>query len=288
MNKLKYYYGNESEQFSFFRIPKIIMKDKRFSHITNDAKILYGLMLDKMSLSLKNGWIDKYNRVYIIFTVETIMEELGCCRAKAVKCLSELSDTSGVGLIERVRRGQGKPDIIYVKNFVVDGNADKSELHSESEDSKIQNSEKQTSKSLESELLEVQKSDANNTEGSNTEDTTTTEDVVAAREIFKKYDLTEKDIRAILKVADNDISKCKAAETMLRAQKSHIGNLVGWIIKAIRDDYQSTGYSQTTNYSLYGTRNGSLYLSGNKNELRELEQMYMSQVRASSSTTKEI
>ena len=114
-----YYYGSESEQFSFYRVPKLLIKDSRFRGISSDAKLLYGLMLERMSLSIKNGWLDDKNRAYIIYTIDSVMEDLCCGKEKAVKILSELDNKKGIGLIERVRRGLGKPDLIYVKNFVI-------------------------------------------------------------------------------------------------------------------------------------------------------------------------
>lgn len=112
-----YYYGCEAEQYAFYRIPKLLITDERFRGISTDAKLLYGLMLDRMSLSLKNGWLDDENRVYIYFTVEEVMEQMNCMSQKATKMLAELDSRNGIGLIERVRRGQGKPSIIYVKDF---------------------------------------------------------------------------------------------------------------------------------------------------------------------------
>ena len=114
---LPYYYGQEAEQFSFYRIPKLLITDPKYKSISTDAKLLYGLMLDRMSLSLKNGWVDDENRVFIYFPVEQIMELMNCKSEKASKLLSELDRVKGIGLIERVRQGQGKPSIIYVKNF---------------------------------------------------------------------------------------------------------------------------------------------------------------------------
>lgn len=73
-----YYYGIEAEQFSFYRVPRLLIKDERFKGLSSDAKLLYGLMLDRMSLSMKNGWLDDENRAYIIYTVDAIMEDLGC------------------------------------------------------------------------------------------------------------------------------------------------------------------------------------------------------------------
>ena len=83
-----YFYGAESEQFSFYRIPKVLFTEERFKAISAEAKVLYGLLLDRMSLSAKNGWQDKENRVYIIFTIEDIMEAMGCADQKAGKEIS--------------------------------------------------------------------------------------------------------------------------------------------------------------------------------------------------------
>ena len=115
--KLDYYYGIEAEQFSFYRVPRLLIKDDRFKGLSSDAKLLYGLMLDRMSLSMKNGWLDNENRAYIIYAVENIMEDLGCSKPTCIKIIRELDADKGIGLIEKKRRGLGKPDIIYVKNF---------------------------------------------------------------------------------------------------------------------------------------------------------------------------
>ena len=116
--QFEYFYGGEAEQFSFFRIPKLLFRDEAFKSISTDAKVLYGLMLDRMSLSLKNGWMDTEGRVYIIYTIADIMEDMNCADQKAGKLLTELDNNKGIGLIERKRQGLGKPNIIYVKNFV--------------------------------------------------------------------------------------------------------------------------------------------------------------------------
>lgn len=115
-----YFYGTEADQFSFYRIPKALFKDDYFKNLSSDAKILYGLMLDRMSLSIKNQWFDDQNRAYIYFSIEDIMELLNCGRNKAVKSLQELDDETGIGLIEKRRQGFGKVNIIYVKTFMVD------------------------------------------------------------------------------------------------------------------------------------------------------------------------
>ena len=90
--QLDYYYGIEAEQFSFYRVPRLLIKDERFKKLSSDAKLLYGLMLDRMSLSIKNEWFDEDNRAYIIYTIDSIMEDLGCGKEKAVKVLADRED----------------------------------------------------------------------------------------------------------------------------------------------------------------------------------------------------
>ena len=111
---LDYFYGQTGELFSFYRIPKALFQEPRFQSLSTDAKILYGILLDRMSLSVKNGWLDEQNRVFIIFTIEDVKRALCCADNKATKLLRELEK---FGLIERKRRGLGKPSLVYVKNF---------------------------------------------------------------------------------------------------------------------------------------------------------------------------
>ena len=111
---LDYFYGQSSELFPFYRIPELLFQDSRFQPLSTDAKTLYGILLDRMSLSARNGWLDKAGRVFIIYTVQEVQDSLGCADKKATKLLRELEE---YGLIERKRRGLGKPDLIYVKNF---------------------------------------------------------------------------------------------------------------------------------------------------------------------------
>ena len=112
-----YYYGDESSQFSFYRIPRQLITGQQFKKISTDAKLLYGLLLDRMGLSARNGWYDDAGRVYIFYTLDEIQEDLSCGHEKAVKLLSELDADKGCGLIERVKQGQGRPAKIYVKRF---------------------------------------------------------------------------------------------------------------------------------------------------------------------------
>ena len=111
---LDYFYGQSGELFSYFRIPKALFQDHRFRQLSTDARTLYGILLDRMSLSTKNGWLDEQGRVYIIYTVREVQESLCCAEHKAVKLFRELED---IDLIERKRRGLGRPSLIYVKDF---------------------------------------------------------------------------------------------------------------------------------------------------------------------------
>ena len=111
---LDYFYGQAGKLFSFYRIPKALFQEQRFQNLSTDAKTLYGILLDRMSLSVKNEWFDKQGRVFIIFTIEDVKRTLRCADNKATRLLRELEE---FGLIERKRRGQGKPCLVYVKNF---------------------------------------------------------------------------------------------------------------------------------------------------------------------------
>ena len=109
-----YFYGQSGELFSYFRIPKALFQDSRFRQLSTDARTLCGILLDRMSLSAKNNWLDEQGRVYIIYTVREVQESLCCAEHKAVKLFRELEQAN---LIERKRRGLGRPSLIYVKNF---------------------------------------------------------------------------------------------------------------------------------------------------------------------------
>ena len=157
---LDYFYGGQADLFSFYRLPKALFVDPRFRSISAESKILYGLLLDRMGLSAKNGWTDDSGRVYIIFTTEEIMEALYCADNKATKLMKELESC---GLIERKRRGLGKPSLIYVKNFI-----------SESSEPRIQNRDFHDSGTVKNATLESLKSrgiknNQNNTDLSETD-----------------------------------------------------------------------------------------------------------------------
>ena len=113
-----YFYEHEAEQFAFYMIPKEIVEDRPFCELSDGSKLLYSIILDRVKLSRKNGWIDDKNRVYIIFTVEEVQNTMRCAKQKATKLMQELET---IGLIEKKRQGLGKPNLLYVKNFVRKG-----------------------------------------------------------------------------------------------------------------------------------------------------------------------
>ena len=150
-----YFQGLESADFQFFHIPTALIKNKEYKGISTDAKLLYGLLLDRMSLSIRNDWRDARGRVYIIYSTKSVSEDLGCCQEKACKLMSELERA---GLIERRRLGQGKPSRIYVKQF-----------SSEVGKSEFKNTENTNSTICENRTLEVENSESNHTENKQTE-----------------------------------------------------------------------------------------------------------------------
>ena len=152
---LDYFYGQSGELFSYFRIPKALFHDCRFRQLSTDARTLYGILLDRMSLSVKNGWLDEQGRVYIIYTVREVQESLCCAEHKAVKLFRELEQ---LDLIERKRRGLGRPSLIYVKDF-----------SSGLPKAQVQNCPNSNSGAAESAILVQPKPQANKTDKNKTE-----------------------------------------------------------------------------------------------------------------------
>ena len=132
--KLNYFYKCEADQFTFYRLPKILVVNEMFSHISYGAKILYGLLLDRMGLSLSNHWHDEFGRAYIIYSIVEIMEDMNCSKATAIKMMSELEDA---GLLEKKRRGLGLANIIYLKKFIATENQEVQTLDFRSQDNQI-------------------------------------------------------------------------------------------------------------------------------------------------------
>lgn len=111
---LDYFYKEQAEMFAFYRIPMMLFTRDCFKELSCEAKLLYGILLSRMELSRKNGWLDQNGNVYIYFTIEEIMDALKCAHGKAGHLLKELVD---IGLLEKKRQGLGQPDRLYLKNF---------------------------------------------------------------------------------------------------------------------------------------------------------------------------
>ena len=210
-----YFYGQSGEMFSYFRVPKILFRDIKFKDLSTDAKTLYGILLDRMGLSVKNGWLDEQGRVYIIFPVQEVMDALGCADNKATKLFRELEK---FGLIERKRRGLGKPNLIYVKNFA---------------DPRFRNREKNGSGAADSAQQETAKSRGNKTEWNKTEGSepdpfsSDAEDELDERTRLEAYFMQSLEVDLLLRVCPDEedtihqivnllVDTCSSKRRMLR------------------------------------------------------------------------
>ena len=210
-----YFYGQSGEMFSYFRVPKILFRDIRFKDLSTDAKTLYGILLDRMGLSVKNGWLDEQGRVYTIFPVQEVMDALGCADNKATKLFRELEK---FGLIERKRRGLGIPNLIYVKNFA---------------DPRFRNREKNGSGAADSAQPEAAKSRGNKTEWNKTEGSepdpfsSDAEDEPDERTRLEAYFMQSLEVDLLLRVCPDDedtidqivnllVDTCSSKRRMLR------------------------------------------------------------------------
>ena len=193
---LDYFYGQSGELFSYFRIPKALFQDHRFRQLSTDARTLYGILLDRMSLSAKNGWLDEQGRVYIIYTVREVQESLCCAEHKAVKLFRELEDFD---LIERKRRGLGRPSLIYVKDF-----------SSGLPKAQVQNCPNSNSCAAESAVQVRPKSQSNKTDKNNTEMNETypfnseETDGMSQREQLEKYFSQSLEVELLLRLCPDD------------------------------------------------------------------------------------
>lgn len=205
-----YFYGQSGEMFSYFRVPKILFRDIKFKDLSTDAKTLYGILLDRMGLSVKNGWLDEQGRVYIIFPVQEVMDALGCADNKATKLFRELEK---FGLIKRKRRGLGKPNLIYVKNFA---------------DPRCRNRGKNGSGAADSAQQETAKSRGNKTEGSEPDPfSSDAEDEPDERTRLEAYFMQSLEVDLLLRVCPDEedtidqivnllVDTCSSKRRMLR------------------------------------------------------------------------
>ena len=150
--KFDFFRGNECEQYLFYRVPQVLFTDDEFRYISSEAKLLYGFLLDRTALSAKNKWTDEDGKVYVFFTQDEAKEKLNIGTGKATKIFSELDE---IGLIIRIRQGQGNPCKIYVMNFAKPLSQAQTSENQKSEKSKMEvlNSEKGNSRLTKSESL---------------------------------------------------------------------------------------------------------------------------------------
>ena len=247
--KFDYFRGMEAEQYTFYRIPKVLFTAECFRSLSCEAKVLYGLLLDRMGLSIKNRWFDEEDRVYIIFTVEELAELLNCGTQKVVRLLKELDVKSGIGLIEKKRLGLGKPNVIYVKNFMIQEltRAEKQDLEAEtlentlngenhnsrnvkitiqeSAKSQFKNSENHHSRIVKSDIPEYPKSQSNNTEYSDIEHNEN-----------QSIDLSEGDVMERKKHFRNMVQEQIYYQSLIQNpqyQKSEVDELVELIVEVL-------------------------------------------------------
>ena len=216
---LDYFYGQAGELFSFFRIPKALFQEQQFQDLSTDAKTLYGILLDRMSLSVKNEWFDKKGRVFIIFTIEDVKRTLRCADNKATRLLRELEK---FGLIERKRRGLGRPSLVYVKNFSAD-----------SSKTRFQNRENHESGGFKSASQDPAKPRCNKTDKNNTEMNETypfyseEDDAMSKREQLEGYFSQSLEVDTLLRLCPDDedtiyqivdllVDTCSTKRKMLR------------------------------------------------------------------------
>ncbi len=239
--KFNYYYGKEAENFSFFRIPKLLFTDHIFTKLSGDAKVLYGILLDRMNLSMKNNWIDEENKVYIIFTIEEIAEIMCCATQKATKILQELDDKKGIGLVEKKRLGLGKPNILYVKNFIIQESEKESSSKEEIEEitnqelckSQLKNDENHNSGNVNFTKQELCKSQCNKTNLNKTEYSDTEYNNTSPISPSKENKKEDMEVEEITKILKQNINYTFLVEEQLK-DKEKIDLIVNLMAEAIQ------------------------------------------------------
>ena len=236
--KFNYYYGKEAESFSFFRIPKLLFTDPIFAKLSSDAKVLYGILLDRMNLSMKNNWIDEENKVYIIFTIEEIAEIMCCATQKATKILQELDDKKGIGLVEKKRLGLGKPNILYVKNFILQEEKEKIDAQEEITNqelckSQFKNDENHNSRNVNFTKQELLKSQCNNTDLNKTEYSDTEYNNTSPISPSKENKKEDMEVEEITKILKQNINYTFLVEEQLK-DKEKIDLIVNLMAEAIQ------------------------------------------------------
>ncbi|MCG1090289.1 replication initiator protein A (plasmid) [Staphylococcus haemolyticus] len=239
---------NIQEQFraKFYQLPKVLFTNEKYMKLSNDAKVAYAILQDRLELSIKNEWFNENGDIYFIYTNEKLKEILNCQNSKLSKIKNELIN---VDLLEQIRTGQGKPNQLYLNRPIIES-SDVYKIKNQESDvaedrhdkdvrkSDVKKSENQTSRNPKIGRQEIRKSDANNTKFSNTEfietelnDTTTTNHKHSSSsnitqwlkiiqndlniEMTAKY---KKDLSNLLEKFNNDIIAYAIEHTSLHAK----------------------------------------------------------------------
>lgn len=227
-----YFYNRQAERFSFYMLPKILLSDEHFKSLSSDAKIFYACLLERTSYSYKNNWIDDEDRVYIIFTIEEIMETLGVSNKTASKISSELES---IGLIEKKRQGLGKPNIIYVKDFMSVFEIEKNEYITRSVNSTLQKCNNYTSGNVKSTSQEVKKVHGIDTNIINNNYNNIKRDEKKSYGQYQNVFLSEKEYQDLLKTLGDKFDEyVERLSTYMKANnrtyEDHKATIINWYL----------------------------------------------------------
>ena len=243
-----YFYNREAEIYNFIRLPMVLMEDEIFKEVSVEAKVLYALMLNRMGLSYKNGWQDEEGKTYIYYTVNNIKNQFNCSNDKALKLLDELNTGSGIGLIERKRQGLGKPNRIYVKNFMSVFRNPKAESL-EFQESEVQSSEKQNSVIPKNGVQGFRKSESNYIKSSNTEINHTELRKIDLRKgkkpygLFKNVFLSDDDMKTLSRKMGSELDELidrlsSYMKSNAREYDDHRATIINWHLNDRRQSHK--------------------------------------------------
>lgn len=244
-DRFDYHYRFNTGQYAFYRVPKALFQKTEFDGLSSEAKLLYGMMLDRLELSIRNNWFDEKDRAYIFFTMQSIMDHFHCGHDKALRLLSELDIQTGIGLIERKHQGLGNPDRIYVKQFF--------------EKTEAQSSEKSKAGLLKNRDSDIDKTATKDTEINHTEWNNTEKKEKHLFGDYKNVLLTENEYQALQKDFPDDYDQRIEALSGYMASSgknysSHLATIRNWArrdrLQISSDRKKIPDYSREKNESI--------------------------------------
>lgn len=108
---LNYYKVDEYYTEKFYQMPQVLFTSPKYKNMTNDARVMYALLKDRNSYSIRNHWFDDEGNIYFIFTNNELMEMLNCGREKLIKVKNELINKN---LLFQKRMGLNQPNRLYL------------------------------------------------------------------------------------------------------------------------------------------------------------------------------